>query len=1052
MKRLSHILVLLFPFGLAFLAKAQEQTDAIGYISSNPFGWGTCSDLSGTSYNLDGGHRNPNPSTIVLYSSGGDDREFIRKAIESHDIIILDGSKGDFIVSETIKIYNLNNKTIVGRNNARICTQWYITPELKEVLERANLGQYSSASGTGGTLSNGVNVSEARELHTRQTIIDYMGDDMEAYRYSGVFQMNSTNENIIFRNLSLVGPGSVDVGGYDLISNYGGTHVWVDHCEFIDGMDGNLDSGKRDGSEQFVTYSWNIFRYTERSFSHPYSNGVGWNKGYLQYVTYAYNIWDTGCTGRMPLADWVYLHMLNNYYNVSGNYQTIAVNANSHALIEGNYAEATVKYPFTPGNYDDLFYNTRNNYGFGSYNNASNTQQSLDVPYSYKLIPTQDVPAMLRGIHGSGATLDDVIDQYIMTAPDHYYSRRMTQSQGKAWSADKSWDYVSGLVSKSLLKCATQYPNDEWSLNAYEWCRQYADAALNTDGSFKNFKKGNIDNIASGKIFFELYKRELSLNTQQGKNNAAKYKAAADYLYKYLRYEYSRITFEDGLGGFFHKDVYPNQMWLDGLYMGAAFYAEYLYHFAPEDSDGWADVARQFITIHSHTYHPSKRLNFHGWSADPSDANSFWANKKEPFLGCSQEFWGRGMGWYFAALVDVLELMPSSHPDYVSLCNILAQVAEGLSLYQDSESGVWYQLLQYDNSYVGQCGIANYLEASASSMFTYSYLKALRLGLISDSYRTVAEKAYQGVLKTFITENSNKTININQSCRSAGLGPSKSPQRDGSADYYLCGSDVTIVSNEGKAIGPFIMASLEWELAYGNIFDEGNTPDVGEDPVIPEEPIHPSDMTCKHFSADYVLLTNEERLSEISVENWTRGGATTSSKLGTIDPNTGENVEAYRGGGIIVKKGNSAKTFETLVSGVKEVTVYACTSGSSSRTLIISAKDSEGNILSAKGTSSDYVSVAVSLSLDASKPYLISYTGVLADDEDSGADMILHGIRFKVANIESNLSAISIHNIGRSNLYTLQGVLLRRQILWDEEKTKLPSGIYLMNGKKVIIP
>ncbi|MBQ8866737.1 MAG: glycoside hydrolase family 88 protein [Bacteroidaceae bacterium] len=392
------------------------------------------------------------------------------------------------------------------------------------------------------------------------------------------------------------------------------------------------------------------------------------------------------------------------------------------------------------------------------------------------------------------------------------YSRRMVESHGKAWSADKKWDYVSGLVTKSLLKCTTQYPDEEWSLTAYDWCKFYADAALNEDGTFKAFKKGNIDNIASGKVFFELYHRELAKGKKAGKKNAAKYKAAADYLYNYLRTEYSRIQLPEGKGCFFHKDIYPNQMWLDGLYMGAAFYAEYLATFAPEDMEGWSDIANQFITVHRHTYDPEKKLNYHGWSADPADENSFWANQCGPFVGCSREFWGRGMGWFFAALVDVLEVMPKSHPDYTKLNGILAQVAEGLKQWQDDESGVWYQLLQYDDSFVGKCGIKNYLEASASCMFTYSYLKGVRLGLLDESYRPVAEKAYNGVIKTFVTENEDKTLNLNWSCRSAGLGPKKSPQRDGSASYYLCGSDVTIVSNEGKSLGPFIMASLEWEL------------------------------------------------------------------------------------------------------------------------------------------------------------------------------------------------------------------------------------------------
>lgn len=1112
---------------IAMTAQAQtEATDAAAYFTNQPFGWATCSDVNGKAYVVDGGNRVENPKTTILYSSGNDDRNAIINAITNNDIIILDGSKGDFVISKSMSIYNLSNKTIVGRNNARICTEWYITPDLKKVLEDANLGQYSSSSGTGGTLSNGRKVDEERELHTRQTIINYSGDATEAYRNSGIFSMNSTNENIIIRNLKLVGPGSVDVGGYDLVSNYGATHVWIDHCEFIDGMDGNLDSGKREGGEQFVTYSWNIFRYTDRSYSHPYSNGTGWNQGYLQYVTYAYNIWGAGCKNRLPQADWVYMHLANNYYNCVGNSVAIAINANSHALIEGNYAASGVKNPFKPGSYSDLYYLARNNYGFGSYNNKSNTSISLEVPYEYPLISVDNVPTILQGTHGAGASIDDMIDEFlnpdkILTAPSTYYSRRMAESQGKAWSADKSWDYVSGLVTKSLLKCTTQYPEDEWSLTAYDWCKYYADAALNEDGSFKNFKKGNIDNIASGKVFFELYHRELAKDTEEGRANAAKYKAAVDYLYNYLRNEYSRIQLEDGKDCFFHKDIYPNQMWLDGLYMGAAFYAEYLANFAPEDMDGWSDIANQFITIHRHTYNPEKKLNYHGWSADPEDENSFWANDEGEFKGCSSEFWGRGMGWYFAALTDVLELMPTEHSNYSDLKAILSQVAEGLKQWQDETSGVWYQLLQYDDTFVGECGKSNYLEASASCMFTYSYLKALRLGLIDESYRTVAEKAYQGVLNTFISENSDETLNINFSCKSAGLGPKKSPQRDGSASYYLCGSDVTVVSNEGKSIGPFIMASLEWELVNPKTEEQPDEPDTPVEvtgitlnktaielaewetialqaTVVPENATEKTvtwsssdasvatvdadgivtavaageaiitatvaefTATCvvtveailspeyKNFTEELILLTTVENIQALKDENWTRGGETSTTKSGTINPETGENVK-YTGGGIMLKKGNDKKKFETYVTGVSSVTAYACTAGSTDRTLIVTATSTTGEVLTAKATSADYTSVQVSLDLDDSQSYRIQYIGTLADNEESGADMVLHGVRFSIPEEGNSISETTLNSNSRVDVYSLQGVLLKRQVAFQELRQSLPKGIYLINGRKLFV-
>ena len=393
------------------------------------------------------------------------------------------------------------------------------------------------------------------------------------------------------------------------------------------------------------------------------------------------------------------------------------------------------------------------------------------------------------------------------TAQTTKYSASMVRSHGKEWSADKAWDYVSGLVAKTILMYCDRYPDDELSAQAYGWCKVYADNAIDAKGNFYKFKKGSLDNIASGKVLFDLYARESSEDPAK----AERYRLAADYLYNYLRYEYKRIKFNEGKDGFIHKDSYPDQMWLDGLYMGAAFYAEYLSVFAPQDSEAWSDIALQFTTIHRHTYDAQKQLNYHGWSANPSDANSFWANTADPFKGCSKEFWGRGMGWYAAALVDVLAMMPSEHPDYEAIAEIFAQVADGISRWQDTQSGVWYQLLQYDDSFVSAKGHRNYLEASASCMFTYALLKGMRLGLIdSAKFSPIAEKAYDGLISTFITEDASG-VDIHNICRSAGLGPSNKRERNGTADYYLDGSDVNIVSNEGKGIGAFIMASLEYE-------------------------------------------------------------------------------------------------------------------------------------------------------------------------------------------------------------------------------------------------
>ena len=254
-------------------------------------------------------------------------------------------------------------------------------------------------------------------------------------------------------------------------------------------------------------------------------------------------------------------------------------------------------------------------------------------------------------------------------------------------------------------------------------------------------------------------------------------------------------------------------MWLDGLFMGPALYAEWQgnfgYEFGEEDNiASWNDIALQFDTIFKYTWDSRKKLNYHAWSAEPlNDASKFWA---DPETGRSLEFWGRGCGWFFAALVDVLEYMPKNHPARKRIIQYTNLVANGLKAWQDKKSGCWYQLLQYDSSMKGStCENYNYLESSASSMFTYAYLKGIRLGILKkNKYKKTAVKAYKGLIENFVVEEPNGKIKLIQSCESAGL----SGTRKGDANYYLCGQDVAINNDtEGKVLGSFILASLEFE-------------------------------------------------------------------------------------------------------------------------------------------------------------------------------------------------------------------------------------------------
>ena len=211
------------------------------------------------------------------------------------------------------------------------------------------------------------------------------------------------------------------------------------------------------------------------------------------------------------------------------------------------------------------------------------------------------------------------------------------------------WDYVSGLVAHSVLKAWSAYPEKK---AYYDAVKAFADNSLNEDGTFIHNKKGkdalrpsNIDDLPAGNIFFGLYEEEM----RQGDTlEASKYKTAATLIRNRLKYDHSRIKAPlPGAGCFFHKAVYPNQVWLDGLFMGSPIYAQWQAKFGKEDTkdnnESWSDIALQFKTIHQYSYNAEKQLNYHAWTATPEDENSFWAQQDGKFKGCSPEFWARSM-------------------------------------------------------------------------------------------------------------------------------------------------------------------------------------------------------------------------------------------------------------------------------------------------------------------------------------------------------------------------------------------------------------------------
>jgi unsaturated rhamnogalacturonyl hydrolase len=360
---------------------------------------------------------------------------------------------------------------------------------------------------------------------------------------------------------------------------------------------------------------------------------------------------------------------------------------------------------------------------------------------------------------------------------------RMADSEIKQfpdpWTVDFNpkpvWNYTQGLIAQSMVQLWQVTKKQDY----YDYAERYALHFINPEGSIMGYKpdEHNIDAVNSGKFLFNIY--EISKDER--------FKKAIKFLRDQLN-----VQPRTKEGGFWHKLKYPNQMWLDGLYMGAPFYAQYAAEY--NDYAAFDDIVNQFAVIHKHTYNAATGLNYHGW--DESKVQK-WA---DPITGCSPNFWSRAEGWYAMALVDVLDFIPKDHAGRPKLIEILNQVAAGIKKYQDPATGLWYQVLDQGNRE------GNYLEASGSSMFVYALLKASSKGYIDKDYRETAVKGYHGIVKNLIKENIDGTISLTKCCAVAGLGGN--PYRSGTYDYYI---HETIRDNDPKGVGPFIMASIQFK-------------------------------------------------------------------------------------------------------------------------------------------------------------------------------------------------------------------------------------------------
>lgn len=334
-------------------------------------------------------------------------------------------------------------------------------------------------------------------------------------------------------------------------------------------------------------------------------------------------------------------------------------------------------------------------------------------------------------------------------------SRRMIESVMSRYTPEKmQWHYEHGLVLQSVYAAANVSGNTAWK----DWIKSFYDTKILEDGSILSYKKDefNLDQINPGKNLFDLL-------ADYGEE---KYRRAIEILRNQLAYQ-PRVN----AGGFWHKQIYPAQMWLDGLYMQAPFFVRYGRDFGTKsDID---DAISQLILAEDKTRDPKTGLLYHAWD---ESRRQLWADRQ---TGCSPHFWARAMGWYCMALTDVFELILGIDESSLwrsCLCDIGNRLAPALLSYQDEASGMWYQVMDQGKR------DKNYLETSSTAMFAYFFLKGSRLGLLDNSIRetavTAGKKAYAGMCAKMLSEDSEGNLHLDGICSVAGLGGN--PYRDGS--------------------------------------------------------------------------------------------------------------------------------------------------------------------------------------------------------------------------------------------------------------------------------
>jgi len=366
-------------------------------------------------------------------------------------------------------------------------------------------------------------------------------------------------------------------------------------------------------------------------------------------------------------------------------------------------------------------------------------------------------------------------EKMAITAMDSLYKDARFTNKEKG----PQWTYDMGVVLEGMVEVWRNTGDKTY----FDYVQGWMDQFVTEDGNIRNYRpeEYNIDHIKNGRSLLFLYK-------VTGKQ---KYLKASEKIYSQI------LTHpRTNEGGFWHKKIYPYQMWLDGLYMAQPFYTEYAALMGIDSA--FDDIVNQFTYMENHARDEKTGLLYHGWDESRKEK---WAN---PETGLSKHFWGRGIGWYVMALVDVLDYFPQEHPGREKLLQILNRTLIAVAKYQDPKTSVWYDIVDLGTRE------GNYVEASASSMFVYAMAKAVRKGYISKKdFQKHIDKGYAGLVKQFITPGGPDRVNINHVVTVSGLGGAKN-YRDGSFEYYM---SEPVKPNDPKGVGPFILAASEIEFA-----------------------------------------------------------------------------------------------------------------------------------------------------------------------------------------------------------------------------------------------